>query len=259
MIHKKAIAIIIVILAIILTSCIAQDSYETKYPEYFTPRYCYENYIEADPNLVYLDADESTVGQFVKNATSDTYFAIKDISINKYIARSRMQLMVSGYEPCVMKHKDITEEAILSYKPQKAELFWQTIMPYEDHNTIRSIGKNVLYESITSVDAELLQNYILDIVSASDNECIREDLKGLSSISKQYTQQYGSPGILLLTLRVYFSEYDNLAWDTRIYSDGNKYYMSFFVFVTRDTASDGYYNEVFFPLPDNVVALIPSE
>ena len=121
----KKICLLLVISLLLLTSC--YDSLEGiqayKYPDWFTREYCLENYVLADPNLMYLYCYNSAKSITVPYITN--YFAaIKDVELDSFI--SLIQYIVlwgSSYNVSVVRKKDCKIDPIHDWTVSKIEMF----------------------------------------------------------------------------------------------------------------------------------------
>lgn len=262
--QKRIFTVILLLTAILISfsSCTQpREVYEAEYPEYLTPEYCYENYTEADPNLIYLFAAQNSIGKYRENISSHTYYAVKDLPIEKYICSSEVAFMVRGYQYHVLKHKNNTEEAITDYEAQKVELVWMESMPFEEEKSIPFIGSDIVYETVASFDAKAFQDYLTEAIFSIRNGDAGEDVYSMPIIDIQYRDENYKLGLLNLKIRMHFSEYENLVWDASLIHDENdyydgKYYMWIYLFTVTDIAPEGYYDQFFIPVSEEFEPII---
>lgn len=253
-----------VIVIMCISSCSSRETYKAEYPEFFTPEYCYQNYVDADPNLTYLICARNGIGRHEENRHVDRYYAIKDIPVDKYLCSFRNSIMFSKYlDAQILKHKDLHEEAILDYAVTELEIYWGWLDSFEHERDMYNIGNDKVCESLVSTDAKDFQEYLCSTVELIVNNEFYEGISSLPPITKQYTQD-GVASELVLQLRVYFTEYDNLVWDAQLCCDETKSYGAYFYLrfnlPTYFDESYSYgYREVYIPLPENIASLIPSE
>lgn len=233
---KKRVILLFCTLSVLLhmlSSCQKGKPFEMEYPEIYTANYCLENYVEADPNLVYLYAAKNEIGGSGVGIGKYYHFSgIKDIPLDKYLAAWGNEWMNQNKCFYVMQNKKtLDEQAVLDYSIEKIELFWHK-NPWgddEEEKWTLNIGEMVYFEHMYTFE----KNEILDFQTYLRNAINTNSFKDASSISfkrisQHYTNDYGQTGDITVSMRVYFSEFENLVWDSEIYrlSDDGKLYFS---------------------------------
>ena len=84
---KRLISVLQCFLMIILlfTSCNKHQKNTVEYPKKFTVEYCIDNYITADPNLIYLVSADNEIGPFDVPGGSARYRAIMGVPVDDYL------------------------------------------------------------------------------------------------------------------------------------------------------------------------------
>lgn len=234
------------------------DEYIVNYPEYLTLDYCIDNYIQADPNLLYLRAADNDIGKTEIPGGYAMYCAIIDVPVDDYLLIDESILMsLLPYE--IVKNKynvNLPQQEILSYKIKSVIIY----SPPQDMYTInpdkRSMGEKMVQEIVASIDGNattVFQNHIID--------CIEKD-----NYHKDYGEQYGyvfNPTVATsndrkICLMVTFENYENLVWNTTIYENKNKFYIRFY---TPSDSPDGGWRSNYIPLDEEfnekIAELIP--
>jgi len=228
----------ILLLLNVLSSCVQKDNYIVEYPEMYTTTYCSENYIEADPNLVHLRAADNDLGKIDVPGGNAKYCAIKDVPLDEYLLFDEY-VMFAPLSYQIVKNKNNTAlpvQEILSYKIKSVDLYlpayWKDI--YLDK---RELGRNWVKEQISSVDVDgaiAFQTYVIECFENGNLIPMGDPAYELTSIQ----------------LRVIFEDYENLVWDSSIYSLNGNYYILFYTWET-----DGWAQNLM-PLEQGIVELV---
>ncbi len=264
---KKRIIIYICVLSLLCASLSSCSDSKMDYPEIYTPEYCYENYVQADPHLNYLYSAKNSIGSFREDSSPSThnFFGIIDVPLEEYLSDIIFTFM-SGTEEQIFKNKNVTEEAILDYNIEKVELFWRLSLSFDElkeRNKITSAGKYTYYEHIETLDdGASFQEYIAECIDKGDylqfihGGIIDPNEPSMENIKDTVITSYGTQETIVVKIRVYFSDYENLVWDTGVvYFDDGDFYMGGAVFSTEFQS----YSQIFIPLPQDIEDIIRSD
>ena len=160
----------------------------------------------------------------------------------------------------------ISQSEILSYEVSSAELYWHdgSYYRYEDRNDahkMEAIGERIYYETVASIDATAFQNSLRACIEA-ENYIPSQGGVLSTYVTKPFVNHKDINSELVLTIRVHFAEYENIVWDGFVVTlNGveDVYYVN--CQLTTGAAEDaftGYYYNVYIPLDESVVKLIPQ-
>ena len=78
-------------------------------------------------------------------------------------------------------------------------------------------------------------------------------------VRTRFRNEEGVEGDLLLHLRLHFAEYENIVWDGMIttVSGQEGFFVHCYAWTPTETFPEGYYSEIFVPLPAEIAELIP--
>ena len=149
----------IMLLLNVLSSCVQKDNYIVEYPEMYTPTYCSENYIQADPNLVHLRAADNDLGRIDVPGGGARYCAIKDIPLDEYLLFDEY-VMFAPLSYQIVKNKNNTAlpvQEILSYKIKSVNLYWRVspLDVYHENDRLQKIQQEI--ETLHEEDVEAKQ------------------------------------------------------------------------------------------------------
>ena len=226
------------------TSCKKHDDNIVEYPEMYTPEYCSENYIEADPNLIYTVSADNDIGKTDIPGGYAKYYAIKDVPIDDYLLLDEA-VMFAPLSYKIVKNKnnlDIPQQEILSYKIKSVLIYSQS--KDLDVSDKKALGEKMVDEIVASMDgndATAFQNHIIDCI---ETENYRE--AGTEGDLYEVVEN--------IHVRVVFENYENLAWDSGLFKQNDAYYI---VFYTPVDSPDGGWIQNWIPVSQGLVDLIP--
>lgn len=242
---KKIIFILLCssIIIMFITSCNKHDDNIVEYPEMYTPEYCSENYIEADPNLIYTVSADNDIGKIDIPGGYARYYAIKDVPIDKYLLLDEA-VMFAPLSYKIVKNKfnlDIPQQEILSYKIKSVLIYSQS--KNLDELEKKALGEKMVDEIVASIDgndAIAFQNHII--------ECVEKNNYRETGMSGDIYEALEN-----IHLRIVFEEYENLAWDSGIFKQNDKYYI---VFYTPVDSNAGGWVQNWLPINQELVDLL---
>lgn len=226
----------VLLVACIFSSCANTDEYIIDYPESYTLDYCIDNYVEADPNLIYLRAADNIIGKMEIPGGFASFRAIKDVALDEYLLRDEAVLYrYISYQ--IVKNKNniqLPEQEILSYDLESIIIYSPKSLRdiYLDQ---LKLGTEIISEILISTDSEgvaAFQNHIIDCIETNN---YRQDIQG---------------NIDDFRARVVFKNYESLAWDTRLREQNGTYYIDFYI------PADGDWTLVYLPINQELVDLI---
>ena len=248
--------LMILLLFYLLTACKGAKGYKVDYPDYYTPEYCYENYIDADPNLIHLFCSENSIGTYRNTGFFDTYYAIKDVLLDEYLCIRRINVLfntgIGDVQIVRNKKTGLSEQEILTLNYKSVELYWQGRESPPNSKTWFSIGSNKVQETIASLsgtDAANFQSHIVRVLESGKCEEVG---------SPFYRFVTKEPEGNLLFIRVVFEEYENLVWETAIRESDGKYYMYFYWYTADEDHPEGFWDIIYVPLSEEISELIPK-
>jgi hypothetical protein len=159
---------------------------------------------------------------------------------------------------------ELSEPEILSWTVDRAELYWHNGHHFLDKKgKVSSIGEDVCYETLADVDGVSFQSHLKTCL---ETEGYRANGAGCMwhTVTKRFTFNDNGSNVesdLMLTLRVHFEEYENIVWDGKVVTiEGGEhdYYVLFYLFTVTESIPEGYYRDVFVPLPTEIAELIPE-
>lgn len=255
----KRIAIMAVFL-LCLVQCLAScaKDYQADYPDNFTTEYCVQNYVFADPNLMFLErAKNDATESYNWNGKVFRFFAIRDVSPEDYLVVTASTFFVEHGAVRVVKDQDIGIEnyEIFTKEIACAEIYRRKSVDIDD---LLCAGEKC-YESqigqLTDAQIDDLIDYIKDCLDS-------QQFSEMEYYPTTHFQPgaYGNPVIL----RIQFEEYDYLVWDAlTVRRDGTRYIV-FYIYDDTYPEPSGMWTEhrwvpVLIPLPEEIAALIPEE
>ena len=261
--------VLLLLAALAVSSCSQKEDYHYNfaYPEGYTAEYFKENYLPCDRNLIHLQAAENSAGQHEENGQYLSYYAIMDVPVEKYVScREDYIILDPSFDIFVFRNPEveISEPEILSWTVERAELYWRNGHHFMDKKgKVSSIGEDIFHETLTEVDGAGFQTHLKTCL---ETEGYRANGAGClwHTVTKRFTfNDNGSnaESDLMLTLRVHFKEYENIVWDGKVVTiEGGEhdYYVLFYLFTVTESIPEGYYRDVFVPLPAEIAELIPE-
>lgn len=259
----------LLLLSLALSSCAGQEDSGTyvSYPEGYTAAYFQQNYAVCDPNLICLQTAKNSAGRVEENGAYGTYYAIPGIPVEEYVCcRGDFIILNPSFDIKIWRSRelDATEPEIFSWTVDRAELYWHNGHHFLDKKgKVSSIGEDVCYETLANVDGMSFQSHLK---SCLEEEGYRANGFGCMwhTVTKRFTYRENGSDVesdLMLTLRVHFKEYENIVWDGKVVTiEGGEhdYYVLFHLFTVTESIPEGYYRDVFVPLPAEIADLIPE-
>ena len=160
-----------VMLLSIFSSCNNQENNIVEYPELLTPEYCSANYIEADPNLIYLVSADNSIGKIDVSGGYASYYAIKDVPFDDYLLLDEA-IMLAPLSYKIVKNKnnmDLSQQEILSYETESLIIY--SISDDLSEFDKRDLGNKMVGEIISSAndnDTIAFQKHIIDCLETKN-------------------------------------------------------------------------------------------
>lgn len=250
-----------VLLSVSFASCAPDYRFQAIYPDGYTAKYFYDNYVQADPNLIHLYAAENDAGKYEYCGRYWRYYAIKDVSVDEYVCYSEDHSMLDpSFQSYIARNKslNVSDAEILSYGIKGAELYWRSNSYFRDaSDKMEALGANVYYERIASIDALAFQNHLRTHIIGGNYE-LKPQLAPVY-INKPFVDHEHVKSQLTLNIRVYFSDYENIVWDGAVVTlngEEDMYYVKYQMFTVTDDVPEGFYKSVYVPLDESVSKLI---
>ncbi len=225
---RVAVFLLAIMILINCTSCNLFDSHTTEY--------YYDNYEVSDCNLVYLKYGRGLGdGAYQPHVSFIEYFEIPETNTEEFIvAYAVTGLIGAGIDIRVAKNKSYDIEPLRDLKIEKMELYWQqTANIYHDsgkegaslretQEIRKNYGTKIHGGTAATIDGEALKKDIVKYILENDRKVDNTD-KDAPILENPYIEYSNVKG---LTLRIYFSEHENLVWDSKILlgPDGNYYF-----------------------------------
>lgn len=239
-----------VLLASIFSSCSKSDEYLVTYPQEYTTSYCNDNYIQADPNLMYIRRADNDIGKIDIPGGYASYYAIKDVPINEYLVLDEAIIFAPlSYE--IVKNKnnnDLLEQEILSYPIKSVQIYLKTGSIANDNIDKKRLGDDLVGEYISSIDGEKAVAFQSHLIESLEMGNYRKT--GLAGDLLDVVEKNGNP----ICLRVIFENHENLVWDSGLFKQNDTYYI---VFYTPYDSSDGEWVQNWLPINQELAELIP--
>lgn len=216
----------------------------------YTAEYLYNNYEIFDYNLVYLKYGDFIADDIYQPHVSFIeYFEIPGTSTEEFIvAYTSTGFIGAGIDIRVAKNKSYDIVPLRDLQIEKMELYWQQSANiyydsgkedaslHETQEIRKNYGTKIYGGTAATIDDEALKKDIVKYILENERKFDNTD-KDAPVLENPYIE-YSS--VRDLTLRIYFSEHENLVWDSKILRgpDGN-YYFS----VNYNEADTGEYND----------------
>lgn len=251
----RKITLCLLCLFLAFSGCAERYKYVAEYEEALTPDYCFENYMEADPNLTYLHAAYNSIGRYVNSGQYIDYYGIEGISHESYLGTRISYVILSlSYEVSVVKSKTLEEEPIYDLTAVSAKIyeFKNVNTKYSNKSTddnVANYGSLLLNEEICALDAEYIASYIREKLSSGEyieNNSIHPRLTDYKNAEDSY-----------LALRICFDEYENLVWDSTIFTDNDNYY--FLCYIFKSGLLDEFYSPVYVIVPEEIGSALSAD
>ena len=193
---KKLIFLLMVL--IVFSSCQKRENYVVEYPELYTPEYCTNNYIQADPNLLYIAYADNSIGRIDVPGGYARYYAIKDVPIDDFLLLDEA-IMFDPLSYKIVKNKynlDLTLQDILSYKIK-------SVLTYSQSKDLDNMEKLVYREIFTMRSIIFMLELFLRIMKTSrgivvfSNKMIHIKIRRCSFSD---TQNFMRIGLVLLAI-----------------------------------------------------------
>ena len=234
----------VMLIMCMFSSCANTDEYIVNYPESYTLDYCIDNYVNADPNLIYLRVADNRIGRMDVPGGFASYCAIKDVPICDYLLLDE-NIMFAPLSYKVVKNinnLNLPQQEILSYDLESVIIY--SIAKDLDETNEKKLGVEMISEIIASTDcdgATAFQNHIIDCIGTNN---YRET--GIAGDLFEAVEN--------IRVRVVFKDYENLAWDSGLFKQNGSYYIVFYIPVDYP---DGGWTQNWLPINQELVELIP--
>ena len=229
---------------IVFSSCQKRENYVVEYPELYTPEYCTNNYIQADPNLLYIAYADNSIGRIDVPGGYARYYAIKDVPVDEYLLLDEAVMFAPlSYKIVKNKYKsDLPQQEIVSYKIKSVLIYSQS--KDLDELDKKALGEKMVDEIVASIDgndATAFQSHIIDCMQT-------KNYKEVGIAGDLYD-------ILNIRVRVVFENYENLVWDSNLYKQNDTYYILVHTYVDDSWGSG--WKQNMFPINQKLAELIP--
>lgn len=257
--------IMLLLLSLALGSCAQRDddSSNYSYPEGYTAAYFYNNYVQCDPNLIHLRAAKNSAGKYKRDPARYEYYAIKDVPLEEYVCYSEdFVLLDPTFSPYVARNKavEMPQPEVLTWTVSGAELYWRNGHHFRDiKGKMMSVGEKICYATVAETDGDAFQ---AQMKNAIEKGSYLENGMGCNwdFVSTRFRNEEGVESDLVLHLRLHFAEYENIVWDGLVITiDGREgYFVYCYVRTTTEYSPEGFYQDIFVPLPAEIAKLIPK-
>lgn len=220
----KKLTIMILILVLILPCMTSCGYIKLNYPKEMTNEYCLQNYCFADPNLVFLSCDMNDVdGYSYLRATTFQFKAIKGISPEEYLVVRNNTIFDKNTFYCVIKNRslDLEDSEILTKEIESIEIYKRRVVSDKDRYMCK-FGKICYDEQIALLTEEQTDAFINQVKTALETSTDQEFWTTRNDLARMWQLQEGT------YIRVHFSEYENLVWDSYISYREGKYHIVFY-------------------------------
>ena len=211
---------IIILIIILLLPCMTSCGYiKLYYPKELTNEYCMQNYCYADPNLNFLSCDiNSADGYSNIEGTSFCFKAIKDVPIEEYLVARHNTIFDKNKYYNVVKNRamGLNNLEILTYEIESIEIFKRTAVPQTDV-ALRKLGTMCYDEQIALLTDDQTDAFIEHLKTALETKDYEDRGPKEPDLGLVRYQ------IECYCIRVHFSEYKNLVWDSYISMQNGTY------------------------------------
>lgn len=212
-----------------LSSCAtdkASQGYTAEYPAGFDGSYISSNYCGADPNLIHIRCASNSA------KASDAH-AIIGVPIEDYILDTKMMLGCFWEGVSRNESIELSEPETLAWEMKSAELYWG--FDNIDLSSTKCYRGSALYHSHEqALDVDAFEAYFHEciktkafIYDADSQNFIYEKTEKIHRTAITVTEKNFKDEIekstLILRLRVHFTEYENIVWDTYVVKYEDKY------------------------------------
>lgn len=236
--------LVLILFASLLTSCKNYKNYKVEYPDIYTPEYCYENYIQACENLTHVYDAKNGIGEATYHPIKRfkvRYYAIADVPLDEYlVCHEIIPMSVHPFSIVKNKNKDLPQNEILSYEIADIKLY---LCDLNERFTSRNYGFECVVKYMASLDEEKISSFQPYLQNCIDNKDYADDEEAFTGV---WQNTY------LLVIRIYFSKYDFLVWDSEILWKDNRYYMPL-NFLNEESE----WETLYIPLSQDIIDLIP--
>lgn len=240
---------IMVLLVCMFTSCSKSNEYLVTYPQKYTTSYCNDNYIQADPNLMYIRIADNDIGKVDIPGGFAKYYAIKDVPVDEYLVLNKSVIFAPlSYE--IVKNKnnnDLLGQEILLYPIKSVQIYLKTNSTVNDINK-KELGADLVGKYVSSIDGEkavAFQSQIIENLTKGNYRAT-----GLAGDLLEVVEKEGNP----ICLRVIFENYENIVWESGLFKQNDAYYI---VFYTPVDSHNGEWIQNWLPISQELVELIP--
>lgn len=263
----KKLTIMILILILILPCMTSCGYIKLNYPKDMTNEYCMQNYYYADPNLTFLSCDLNSADGYYNFEGRAFYFrAIKGVPAEKYLVAQNNMIFdkITYYD--IVKHCSMgfDNPEILTNEIESIEIYKRQAVSNKDSD-MRKLGKTRYDEQIALLTDEQVDALMTKIKTSLDTH----DYIEIGAVSNDLVRT--GLKIECYCIRVHFSEYKNLVWDSNIVVQDGKYEMVFYCIDPTYSESDkskenlsaqiyhSPWNGIRIELPEELNDLIPAD
>lgn len=218
-VNREVYMFVFIMLLLFIPSC---SSREPK----LTPALCLEEYEVIDPNLVYMQRNDSPMWSFRDGKTiADPpyrfqFYEVEGLSSAEFLAGISFTYFMQDIESAeVYCKKDEGINPIQDYTVTKMELYWQNGTTFEKaRENSKNFGEAIHLAMVASTeDKELLRILQECLRSVNDDSYLNFQKSGTFIYMQNSDQQ------VVMSVRLHFAETDAIVWDARILISEDNY------------------------------------
>lgn len=191
-----------------------------------TPALCLEEYEVIDPNLVYMQRNDSPIWSLQDGKTivdlpeRFQFYKIEGLSSSDFLAGVSFKYFMEDVESAeVYCKKEDGVNPIQDYTVTKMELYWQKITTFDNaRENSKNFGEAIFLATIASTEDDKLIRTMQKCLQTVNDESYLKPQNGGTFIYMQNSDQQ-----VVMSVRLHFAETDAIVWDAVIFVSEDKY------------------------------------
>ena len=213
------------VLLFMLSLCLLVSSCSSGEPR-LTPALCLEQYEVIDPNLVYMQREDSVIWSLKDGRTiADLperfqFYKIEGLSSADFLAGISFMYFMADIESAeVYCKKEDGVNPIQDYTVTKMELYWQKRENFEAaRDNSKNFGEAIHLATVASTEDENLIRTMQECLQTRNDESYLKPQNGGTFIYMENSNQQ-----VVMSVRLHFAETDAIVWDAVIFIFGDTY------------------------------------
>lgn len=213
------------VLLFMLLLCLLVSSCSSGEPR-LTPALCLEQYEVIDPNLVYMQREDSVIWSLKDGRTiADLperfqFYKIEGLSSSDFLAGISFKYFMADVESAeVYCKKEDGVNPIQDYTVTKMELYWQKRENFEAaRDNSKKFGEAIHFATVATTEDEELLCTIQEYLQTVNDESYLKPQNGGTFIYMENSNKQ-----VVMSVRLHFAETDAIVWDAVIFIFGDTY------------------------------------